>query len=345
MPASTTSTIATSAFFIFPSAPALLCSVTSLFLYFRLLALSKSGGRNFLPPFHEQPGLGCREVRVVHFVGFATMALTAELRHRVAGRADWVVVAADEEHGLEHALDAADRALVGRHAVLVVAGGAAHRGVDAVKGHGAHGEAIVLCHEDVHLRPGGIGDLAARNRAIPVVVSAAANRGQRSNWVIVFVVAWSTARLVAEPCRSVSPDSIRDRFDGLARHHSVLGQIAVMAAEAEHDADRRIMYAGSHIRWGCDWETACIAKRKRLAVVRHNIRTPQRRITAGRVRCCDAVAPCAAVRCVAGYTTPAINEVRAQHVRRRRPIRVHLRGSKRRHRQDSYENQHDSFHK
>src|SRR5208337_2187727 len=146
MPASTTSPIATSAFLIFPSAhisSLLLCFVasllrcffTSLLLYFCLPAHAKSGGRNFLPPFLEQPVLGRREVRVVHFVGFAAMALTAELRHRVAGCAARVVVAADEEHRLEHALDVADRPGIGRHAVLVVASGAVHRGVDAVKAH------------------------------------------------------------------------------------------------------------------------------------------------------------------------------------------------------------------
>ena len=110
----------------------------------------------------------------MHFVRFATMALTAELRHRVAGRAAWVVVAADEEHRLEHTLDVADRAGIGRHAVLVVAGGAVHRGVDTVKGDGAHGEAIV----ELELREVAACwgyQLPARNRAIPVVGSAAAD--------------------------------------------------------------------------------------------------------------------------------------------------------------------------
>src|SRR5208282_6721579 len=104
------------------------------------------------------------------------MALTAELRHRVAGRAFWVVVAADEEHRLESARGAADRAGIDRHAVLVVASGAVHRGVDAVKGHGAHREAIVefeLC--EVAARWGH--QLPARNRAIPVIGTAAADHG------------------------------------------------------------------------------------------------------------------------------------------------------------------------
>jgi len=161
--------------------------------------------------------------------------------------------------------------------------------------------------------------------------------------VVVFVVVFAIA-VVAEPCRSSAADGIRNRFDSGALHHSVHCQIAVVAAQAQHDDHCRVMRASSHVRWGRDRVTACIAKRKRLAVVRHNIRTPQRRITAGGIRCRDAVAPCAAMRCVAGYATPAINEVRTQHVRRRRVIRAHLGGSKRRRRQNPYENQHDSFH-
>src|SRR5208282_412153 len=239
MPASTTSPIATSAFLIFPSAhiaslllfffaSLLRCFFTSLLLYFCLPAHAKSGGRNFLPPFLEQPVLGRREVRVVHFVGFAAMALTAELRHRVAGRAGWVVVAADEEHRVESARGAADRAGVDRHAVLVVASGAVYRGVDTVKRHGAHGETIVLLElREVAACWGH--QLPARNRAIPVVRSAAADRGQGSYRVIVLVVALAIA-VVAEPRRSVAADRIRDRFDGGALHHSVHCQIAVMAA-------------------------------------------------------------------------------------------------------------------
>ena len=282
----------------------------------------------------------------MHFVRFATMALTAELRRRVAGRAAWIVVAADEEHGLEHARDVANLACISGHAVLVVASGAVHGYGRPVKRYGADCEAIVklelrelaACGCSQLWSPGADGD-----RAIPVVLAAAADLGQRSHGVIVLVVA-SGPTIIAEPRWSVTANGVRDHFDSLARHHSVLCEVAVVAAEAKHDNDRWVMRAGGHIRRCRDWVSTRVAKVKRLGVVRSNIRAPQRRIATGGIRRCDAIAPGAAVRRVTGNATSAINEVRAQNVRRRRVIGVGLSGSKRRRRQDPYEYQHDSLH-
>src|SRR5208282_464101 len=181
----------------------------------------KSRGRTFLPPVSKPSVLGRREVRVVHFIRFATMALAAELRHRVAGRAAWVVVATDEEHRLESALDVPDRAVPGGHAVLVVAGGAVHSGVDAVIRDGGYCEAIIELALRGFTACWGC-ELGTHNRAIPVVLSPAADGGFWTNRVIVVVVAFGIA-VVAELRGRVATDSIRDGFDGNSLHHSIHG--------------------------------------------------------------------------------------------------------------------------
>src|SRR5208282_6895923 len=111
-------------------------------------------------------------------------ALTAELRHRVASRAAWVVVAADEKHRLVSSRNVADRAVVGRHAVLVMAGRAVHSRVDTVIRDGGYCEAII----ELELREFAAcwrGEFGTYDCAIPVVLSATADRGFRSHRVIV----------------------------------------------------------------------------------------------------------------------------------------------------------------
>src|SRR5262249_30493401 len=145
-----------------------------------------------------------RQVDTMHFVGFCAMALTAELRCRVAGGVAWVIGTLHEEAGLVVAGYAIDRSLVDDHAVLIVAGRAGDHGLSVVS-NGAPGEAIICLK---------LGELAARRSgelsscadgAIPVIGSAATNESDRSHRVIVLVVALG-ACVVAEQGRGVAAD-------------------------------------------------------------------------------------------------------------------------------------------
>src|SRR5579862_1109872 len=86
--------------------------------------LENSGGENPLPLIESQENrlVGLYRSQAVHFVRLATVAVAAELRHRVAVGVRGVL-ATNEEHRR-----VASRSVgINRHAVLVMAGGAGNR--------------------------------------------------------------------------------------------------------------------------------------------------------------------------------------------------------------------------
>src|SRR5271169_4002898 len=187
----------------------------------------KPGGE-YGPLPHTNAGLeNCSGRTVVHFVGFATMALTAELCRLVcadSGRGR-VVRRPYEEHGLVVAgRQTALRS--GRyrnyvHQVLIVAGGA-HNGRLTVKSSRTHEEAVVL-DELVHLRARRVSDRAVDDGAIPVVLAAAANRGVQSHRVVVEVVAQPISVISEQGRNVVRGISTGYGLIDLVLHHRALG--------------------------------------------------------------------------------------------------------------------------
>src|ERR1019366_4295196 len=175
----------------------------------------------------------------VHLVGFATVALTAELRRLVGagGAAARVVRRADEEHRLVVAGRQTGLRTVGDlhhiHEVLVVAARARDHGV-VVPGAQANEEAVVLNEL------GGIRavhrDHAVGFGAIPGVLGAAGDRRIQAHRVVVEVVAGAVA-VLAEQGRNDVLGSIgwRQRLIDLVPQHGALGVVAVVAAQAQGD--------------------------------------------------------------------------------------------------------------
>src|SRR5271165_6641540 len=281
----------------------------------------KTGGENGSPPPQTNAALeGRYGGSIVHFVGFATVALTAELSRLVcadSGRGR-VVGCANEEHrrviaGRQTALRSG-RNLHHVHKVLIVAGGAQNDRV-AVIGRRTDEEAIVL-YELVHLRAGGIGDCTVDDRAVPVVLAAAANRGVQSHRVVIEVVAQAVA-VISEQGRNVLRRIGRGNgLIDLVLHHRALGPVAVVAAEAGQDA--------AHV--GC---AGVEGSRQRLRIVaaaivlpgddglaeqRSNVLAPEGHVAGGGIGGRNAVAARAAMWSMTGCAATTIVEVSAQHV-------------------------------
>src|SRR5271165_983986 len=281
----------------------------------------KTGGENGSPPPQTNAALeGRYGGSIVHFVGFATVALTAELSRLVcadSGRGR-VVGCANEEHrrviasgqtALRASLNADNI-----HQVLVVARGA-HHGRVTVIGLRANEEAVVL-DELVHLRAGRIGDCTIDDNAVPVVLAAAANRGVQSHRVVVEVVTQAVA-VVSEQGRNVLRRIGRGNgLIDLVLHHRALGPVAVVAAKAGQDSGH-IGRAGAERRGQRLSSVAAVivlTSNDGLAEQRSNVLAPQGHVAGGGIGGRNAVAARAAMRSMTGCAATTIVEVSAQHV-------------------------------
>src|SRR5271157_1591263 len=182
------------------------------------------------------------------------MALTAELRRLVgagcaAGR---VVRRTNEEHRgvvatrqsaatLRTAVPKYAASAVVLHAhhvhdVLIVAGRALHGGLVVVGGSG-YEEAIVL-HKGRRVRAGHIDIALSIDCAVPVVLSAATNGGVEAHRVVVEVPG-SAAAVGSEQGRNLVEGSVgaRQGLIHLVLHHGALRPVAVVAAQAGHEAE------------------------------------------------------------------------------------------------------------
>ncbi len=243
-----------------------------------------------IAPLHLHSG---HARHTVHFVRFATMAIAAELRYRVAvgGR---VVIAPNEEYGRVGRTVCRH---VSAHAVLIVAGGAGDcvHGCAAEAGQWIAGvlsgrtgwveipEGSLIVGQEV----GKVGSAVsydwvirvatASTGTIPVVPAAAADVGAAAHRVVVAVrcsAGWS--------CQSEQRGSGASHdWQGLNRlslHHAYLGYHAVVAAQAEQDNGVGIKRAGDGATgWQCDriGRRAVSAEVKLRAEQRGHILAPQ----------------------------------------------------------------------
>src|SRR5579862_5462776 len=198
----------------------------------------KKGRRNLLPRSNNR--LGGRHAHLtVHLVRLATVALTAELRRGVAAGVG-VVVAAQEELGVVVTLGSPKVPSDDVLAVLIVAAGAGDGRIAAHDGQ-TDGKSVVDRCELQRRRAVHI-DLAADNRAVPVVLAAAADNSLRTHRVIVLVVAGAGAIVPQESGSGAAEHG--QSFHRPALHHGRFRQVAVMAAQAKQDDGGGIVGAG-----------------------------------------------------------------------------------------------------
>src|SRR5580704_935022 len=299
-------------------------SAQVMFRYFMISSpLKKWGESSSLPLTSDRLEGGRDGVAAIRLVAFATMALTAELRRLVGagGAAGRVVRRTDEEH---RGVVAAGQTAVGAvgnldhvHYVLIVASGA-HYGRRVVVGGQADEEAVVLNVlrgiRAVH------GDHAIGFGAIPVVLSTAADRGIQAHGVLIEVIAGAVA-VISQQGGDIVEGAIggRQGLIDLVLHHGALRPVAIVAAQAGHQAKnvRRASHQAGRQRLGVS-SAVGLTGDDGLAVEVTYVLSPQR-IGAGEgiARLVSAVAPRAAMWSMAARAATAVIQVCTQDVGRR----------------------------
>src|SRR5579862_2546745 len=114
------------------------------------------------------------------------MTIAAKLSGCVAA-ARGSIRSPNKEGSIPVRLDAANFARVDDFAVLIVAGRAGNDRSGAVDYRKRNRETIVIVHENAAIGAGHLDCARTRNRAIPVVLAAAAKRRLRADRVVVII--------------------------------------------------------------------------------------------------------------------------------------------------------------